>query len=261
MQLTFRIFLFNCFNFCALISKAQGDEFLQIIHKPKDNAQVKAVFEKANLKFKYGDTGYTHGDTYVSDAGNSRYYMYAIVDSTVRSVTFYHTDGGEAKPCPFELPLGVTNTMKREQMRNIFGTTTDTIIKYPNTTYTSYEYNYYKGTTKITFVYTAADILVSTTLAYVYPYADNFYEEQLKHYAEVVRKNTRGKHSDYELLFAKQTHENVNEPLEMEAGYSYQLWIIYDSATVSNLTGTLQFGGKTYPVKIFSRNSYYYNGV
>jgi hypothetical protein len=88
MQPVLRILFFICFSFCACLSNAQGDEFFQIIHKPKDDAQVKAVFEKSNLKFKYGDTGYTHGDTYVSEAGYSRYYMYAIVDSTVRSITF-----------------------------------------------------------------------------------------------------------------------------------------------------------------------------
>jgi hypothetical protein len=261
MQPVLRILFFTCFSFCACLSNAQGDEFFQIIHKPKDDAQVKAVFEKSNLKFKYGDTGYTHGDTYVSEAGYSRYYMYAIVDSTVRSITFYHMDGGEAKACPYALPLGITNNMTRAQMQTLFGSANDTLVNSPYTSYTSYVYNYYKGTVKISFTYNSRDTLLSTTLAYVYPYADSYYEDAMKHYAEVVRKNNQKSNPEFELLFVKQTHENVNEPVEMEAGYSYRLWLTYDSATIGGMDATLQSGGKTYPVTISKRNSYYYNGV
>ncbi len=86
-------------------------------------------------------------------------------------------------------------------------------------------------------------------------------EDAIKHYAEVLRKNNQKFNPEHELLFVKQTHDNVNETLEMEAGYSYRLWVNYDSATISGMDATLQSGGKTYPVTISKKNSYYYKGV
>lgn len=258
-----RSFLLLILLYSIKTSLAQGDEFLQIIHKPLSDPQTKALFEKVNLTFKYGDTGYTHGDTYVSEseAKKSHYFLYAIVDSGVRSITFYHKNDGEALACPFTLPLGITNDMTLGQMKTIFGTGYDSIINSPYTSYTSINYSYKKGDIGITFNFNAQNLLNSTTLTYEYPYASPYDEDAMKHYAEVLRKNNQKSNPEHELLFVKQTHESVNETVNVEAGYSYRLWVNYDSATIGGMDAALQSGGKTYPVTISSKNSYYYKGV